>query len=233
ALAPMGGDQVIVHGRPRHVAAYARDFLFGPETLRQPVSALSGGERNRLALAVALAKPANVLVLDEPTNDLDMDSLDALEEMLAGYDGTVILVSHDRAFLDGVATQIVGPIGKGRWVESPGGWADFERAYPRGEAPKPASAAPRPTPAAAPRKQSKLSYKDERRAGELDALMPRLQAEIAALEAKLADAEAFARDPAGFAKTADRIAAARAELEAAEAEWLEIELKREALAAEE
>ncbi|HRP10636.1 MAG TPA: ABC-F family ATP-binding cassette domain-containing protein [Terricaulis sp.] len=233
ALAPMGGDQVIVHGRPRHVAAYARDFLFGPETLRQPVSALSGGERNRLALAVALAKPANLLVLDEPTNDLDMDSLDALEEMLAGYDGTVILVSHDRAFLDGVATQIVGPIGKGRWVESPGGWADFERAYPRGEAPKPASAAPRPTPAAAPRKQSKLSYKDERRAGELDALMPRLQAEIAALEAKLADAEAFARDPAGFAKTADRIAAARAELEAAEAEWLEIELKREALAAEE
>ena len=129
ALTPQGGDQVMVRGRPRHVAAYAEDFLFTPEQLRQPVSALSGGERNRLALAVALAKPANLLVLDEPTNDLDMDTLDALEEMLAGYDGTVILVSHDRAFLDGVATQIVGPIGERQWVETPGGWADFEREH--------------------------------------------------------------------------------------------------------
>ena len=233
ALAPMGGDQVIVHGRPRHVAAYARDFLFAPESLRQPVSALSGGERNRLALAVALAKPANVLVLDEPTNDLDMDSLDALEEMLASYDGTVILVSHDRAFLDGVATQIVGPIGKGRWVESPGGWADFERAFPRATEAKPAPA--RPAPAAtppAPRKQTKLSYKDERRAGELDALMPKLQAEIAALEAKLSDADAFARDPASFHAGAAKLDAARETLAAAEAEWLDIELKREALAGE-
>ena len=232
ALAPMGGDQVIVHGRPRHVAAYARDFLFGPESLRQPISALSGGERNRLALAVALAKPANLLVLDEPTNDLDMDSLDALEEMLAGYDGTVILVSHDRAFLDGVATQVVGPIGKGRWVESPGGWADFERAFPR-EAERPAPRTAAPAPAQAPRKQTKLSYKDERRATELEALMPKLQAEIAALEAKLSDADAFARDPGAFRASAERLDAARATLSASESDWLEIELKREALAAEE
>jgi ATP-binding cassette subfamily F protein uup len=232
ALAPLGGDQIIVHGRPRHVAAYARDFLFGPESLRQPISALSGGERNRLALAVALAKPANVLVLDEPTNDLDMDSLDALEEMLAGYDGTVILVSHDRAFLDGVATQIVGPIGKGRWVESPGGWADFERAFPRRvEAQSPAKSAPaQPAP---PRKQAKLSYKDERRAGELDALMPQLQREIAALEARLSDADVFARDPSAFHAAADKLEAARATLATAEAEWLDIELKREAFAVEE
>ena len=231
ALAPMGGDQVMVRGRPRHVAAYAQDFLFGPESLRQPISALSGGERNRLALAVALAKPANLLVLDEPTNDLDMDSLDALEDMLAAYDGTVILVSHDRAFLDGVATQIVGPASKGRWVESPGGWADFERAFPREAAAQPA--VQRATPSAsAPRKQTKLSYKDERRAAELDTLMPKLQDEIAAIEAKLAESDAFARDPAGFRASADSLDAARAALAAAEAEWLDIELKREALAVE-
>jgi ATP-binding cassette subfamily F protein uup len=230
ALAPMGGDSVIVRGRQRHVAAYARDFLFGPESLRQPISALSGGERNRLALAVALAKPANLLVLDEPTNDLDMDSLDALEEMLAGYDGTVLLVSHDRAFLDGVATQIVGPLGKGRWVESPGGWADFERAFPR--APETKAAAAKSAPPAPTRKQTKLSYKDERRAGELDALMPKLQGEIAALEEALSHAEAFARDPQSFRASVDRLEAARATLAAAEAEWLEIELKREALSGE-
>ena len=236
ALAPQGGDQVMVRGRPRHVAAYAQDFLFGPEQLRQPVSALSGGERNRLALAVALAKPANLLVLDEPTNDLDMDTLDALEEMLAAYDGTVILVSHDRAFLDGVATQIVGPIGNGKWVETPGGWADFERehggvsAFQRQAQPKPQSA---PAAPAAPKKQTKLSYKDERRSVELDALMPKLAQEIAELEQKLADPDIFARDPSAFDAIARRLEAARAEHAAAESEWLEIELKREALAAQE
>ncbi len=263
ALAPQGGDQVMVRGRPRHVAAYARDFLFGPEQLRQPVSALSGGERNRLALAVALARPANLLVLDEPTNDLDMDTLDALEEMLAAYDGTVILVSHDRAFLDGVATQVVGPIGAGRWAETPGGWADFEREHganldrrrPRRQLPPPshgggvASASSRRRGAAAeqgsadedadgpstsaPRRQTKLSYKDERRAAELDALLPRLAAEIAELEHTLADPAAFTRNAAAFATTAARLQSARAERDAGEAEWLEIELRREALAGEE
>ncbi len=235
ALAPQGGDQVIVRGRPRHVAAYAKDFLFGPEQLRQPVSALSGGERNRLALAVALAKPANLLVLDEPTNDLDMDTLDALEDMLAAYDGTVILVSHDRAFLDGVATQIVGPVGAGKWVETPGGWSDFEREY-GGVSAFRREARQKPAPAGAPatpKKQSKLSYKDERRSAELDALMPKLALEIAELEHKLAAPDAFARDAAAFEKIARRLEAARAEHAAAESEWLEIELKREALAAEE
>jgi ATP-binding cassette subfamily F protein uup len=234
ALTPQGGDQVIVRGAPRHVASYAKDFLFGPEQLRQPVSALSGGERNRLALAIALAKPANLLVLDEPTNDLDMDTLDALEDMLASYDGTVILVSHDRAFLDGVATQIVGPLGNGKWAETPGGWSDFEREHgapiaPR-TAPKRTTEAPRLTAA---RKQTKLSYKDERRAAELDVLMPKLTAEIEALEAKLAEPDAFARDESLFAATASRLETARAQREASEAEWFEIELKREALTAEE
>ncbi len=233
SLAPHGGDQVMVRGRPRHVAGYARDFLFGPKQLRQPVSALSGGERNRLALAVALARPANLLVLDEPTNDLDMDTLDALEEMLAAYDGTVILVSHDRAFLDGVATQIVGPDpkGKGRWVETPGGWSDFERKYAGAGASPPAPRrAPTPQrPAQGPRK---LSYKDERRAAELDALMPRLQREVVALEQTLADPAMFARSAATFASAAERLQAARAEHESAEAEWLLLELRREALARE-
>ncbi len=234
SLAPHGGDQVMVRGQPRHVAAYARDFLFGPDQLRQPVSALSGGERNRLSLAVALARPANLLVLDEPTNDLDMDTLDALEEMLAAYDGTVILVSHDRAFLDGVATQIVGPDPKvkGKWVETPGGWSDFEREHAGAVAsPSAPRRAPMPQrPAQAPRK---LSYKDERRAGELDALMPRLRREVVALEHTLADPASFAKDAKSFAASAARLQAARAEHESAEAEWLTLELRREALAREE
>ena len=234
ALAPQGGDQIMVSGKPRHVAAYAKDFLFGPEQLRQPIAALSGGERNRLSLAVALAQPANVLVLDEPTNDLDMDTLDALEEMLADYDGTIIIVSHDRAFLDGVATQVIGPIGRGRWGETPGGWSDFERAFGGFNQPNPAAREePRaPSAPSAPRKQTKLSYKEERRLAELEQLMPRLVAEIETLEARLADPEAFARDAAGFGATAQRLEAARAEHDAAEAEWLELEIKREALAAE-
>ena len=229
-LVPQGGDQVMVHGKPRHVAAYAKDFLFGPEQLRQPVSALSGGERNRVALAVALAQPANVLVLDEPTNDLDMDTLDALEDMLAGYDGTVILVSHDRAFLDGVATQVIGPIGNGRWAETPGGWADFEREY-GGVTPKRQASAPKPQAAtpAQPKRQTKLSYKDERRAAEIDALLPKLTQEIETLEHQMADPDLFARDPKKFGQINTRLDAARTERDNAEAEWLDIELKREAL----
>ncbi|MEZ5957911.1 MAG: ABC-F family ATP-binding cassette domain-containing protein [Hyphomonadaceae bacterium] len=232
ALTPAGGDQVMVRGVPRHVASYAKEFLFTAEQLRQPVHALSGGERNRLALAIALAKPANLLVLDEPTNDLDMDTLDALEDMLANYDGTVLIVSHDRAFLDGVATQIVGPLGNGKWVETPGGWADFEREHGQAISPRsaPKKQSTEPPRAATLKRQTKLSYKDERRAGELDALMPKLAAEIEALEAKLAAPDAFSRSD--FSASAARLEAARAEREAAEAEWLEIELRREALSAQ-
>jgi ABC transport system ATP-binding/permease protein len=237
ALTPQGGDQVMVRGHPKHVAAYASEFLFTPQQLRQPIHALSGGERNRLALAVALAKPANVLVLDEPTNDLDMDTLDALEDMLASYDGTVLIVSHDRAFLDGVATQIVGPVGNGKWVETPGGWSDFEREHGNARATRRETQAKAEksalAPPAPPRKQTKLSYKDERRAAELDALMPKLAAEIEKLDAELHEPNLFATNPDRFNKTAGRLEAARAEREAAESEWLEIELKREALTADE
>jgi ATP-binding cassette subfamily F protein uup len=183
-----------------------------------------------------------LLVLDEPTNDLDMDTLDALEDMLAGYDGTVIVVSHDRAFLDGVATQIVGPIGKGRWAETPGGWSDFERAYGAFGQTRPRPLAGRGSggggraneaPPAERQRAKKLSYKDERRAGELETLLPRLHQEIASLEARLAEPDLFAKDAATFAATAQRLETARAELHAGESEWLEIELRREALAAEE
>jgi ABC transport system ATP-binding/permease protein len=232
ALTPQGGDQVMVRGQPRHVAAYARDFLFGPTQLRQPVASLSGGERNRLALALALAQPANLLVLDEPTNDLDMDTLDALEETLAGYDGTVLLVSHDRAFLDGVATQIIGPIGAGRWAEAPGGWSDFEREYggfrQRSAAPiAKSNARPAPRERKAP---NKLSYKDERRAAEIEDRVLDLQREINDLEQALAAADAFTRDPNAYAAAAKRLQQARAELDAVETEWISIELQRDQLA---
>jgi ATP-binding cassette subfamily F protein uup len=232
ALAPGGGDQVMVRGKPKHIAAYAKDFLFTAAQLRQPVGALSGGERNRLALAVTLTKPADLLVLDEPTNDLDMDTLEALEEMLDDYDGTILIVSHDRAFLDGVATQILGAIAPGKWVETPGGWADFEREHggfaQRNEIAKP-KAAPAPT-ASAPKKIRKLSFKDEHRLTEIEALTPKLEAEIAKLDAVLADPDAFARDSAKFEAAAKRADAARREKDAIETEWLDIEARREALA---
>ncbi len=229
-LAPLGGDQVMVRGRPRHIAAYAQDFLFTPAQLRQPVSALSGGERNRLALAVALAQPANLLVLDEPTNDLDMDTLEALEAMLENYDGAILLISHDRAFLDGVVTQIIGPGARGAWVETPGGWSDFEREHGGFASPTASSGSKRAAPAPpTPRKATKLSYKDERRASELEAALPQRAAKIAELERALSDPDLFARDPALYQTTSDRLRAARAQLETEEADWLEIELKREAL----
>jgi ATP-binding cassette subfamily F protein uup len=229
-LCPQGGDQVIVNGKPRHVAAYARDFLFSEAQLRQPVKALSGGEQNRLALAVALAQPANLLVLDEPTNDLDMDTLDALEEMLAAYDGTVVIVSHDRAFLDGVVTQIVGPIGHGRWVDTPGGWSDFEREHRKTATPAvPAAAKAEAAPSSHQKRSSKLSYKDERRLAEIEASLPRLSSEIASLESQLSHAGAFAADADGFARAAARLEAARRELEATETEWLDLSMKRDAL----
>jgi ABC transport system ATP-binding/permease protein len=230
-LCPLGGDQVMVRGRPRHVAGYAKSFLFKPEQLRQPTRALSGGERNRLCLAVALARSANVLVLDEPTNDLDMETLDALEDMLTSYEGTVLIVSHDRAFLDGVTTQIVGALGDGRWVETMGGYSDFEREYGGfRERPLARQRGALPRTAEAPRAQRKLSYKDERRLAELEARVPTLEAEIAALEHTLADPAFFTQDANAFAAAAARLDAVRAEKDAAETEWLELDERRQALA---
>ncbi len=235
ALAPGGGDQVVVRGRPVHVAAYAKQFLFQSGQLRQPVASLSGGERNRLLLARALARTANLMVLDEPTNDLDMETLDLLEDMLADYDGTLILVSHDRDFIDRLATSTIALDGAGHAVETPGGWQDFARQNPgffqqvRGPAPTPA--APKPPRAPPPaRAAAKLSYKDQRRLETLEAAMPRLAGEIAALEGRLADAGFYARDQAGFEASMQRLAAARAELASVEEDWLQLEERRESLA---
>ena len=236
ALTPGGGDSVLVRGRPMHVAAYAKEFLFQESQLRQPISTLSGGERNRLLLARALAKPANLLVLDEPTNDLDMDTLDKLEELLEGYEGTLILVSHDRDFIDRLATSTLALNGRGGLVETPGGWSDFVRQNPGflSDAPRPAptpgpAAAPQPRPAASATPK-KLSYKDQRRLEELEGLIERLPAEIARQDALLADPDLYARDPAAFDRAVKAAAAARAQLEAAETEWLELEEKKAALA---
>ena len=231
-LTPQGGDQVMVRGRPKHVAAYARDFLFAEGQLRQPVKSLSGGERNRLLLARALAQPSNVMVLDEPTNDLDMETLDVLEDLLADYEGTLILVSHDRDFIDRLATSTIGLDGRGRAVETPGGWADFVSQNPgffrapeaNGAAPKGARRPKREATSAA-----KLSYKDQRRLAELEGLIHELPGKLSALEAGLADPALYGRDPAGFERLSQALEAGRARLAAAETEWLELEGRREAL----
>ncbi len=230
ALAPLGGDQVMVGGAPRHVASYAKDFLFRDDQLRQPVASLSGGERNRLLLARALAKPSNLMVLDEPTNDLDMDTLDLLEEVLSDYAGTLILVSHDRDFIDRLATSTIALNGRGGIVETPGGWVDFQSQNPGFLDPPPEVAGKakpaRPAPA---RKAAKLSFKDEHQLTTLEARLPALAREIEALEARLADPVLFTRDPSAFTKANASLEQARRELEAAEAKWLEIEMRREAL----
>ena len=236
-FAPTGGDQIMVRGRPRHVAAYAKDFLFTGAHLRQPVGTFSGGERNRVMLALALARESNLLVLDEPTNDLDIETLDVLEEVLAGYEGTVLLVSHDRAFLDGVVTATLAPLGDGRWIETPGGWSDLVRqglpatlrtAGVTGRAsapPRPPSAPPPPRP----KQATKLSFRDEHRLRALETELPDLEAAIVRLEAQLADPGLYARDRAAFDRLTASLATTRARLEAAEEDWLEIEARREAL----
>jgi ATP-binding cassette subfamily F protein uup len=196
---------------------------------------LSGGERNRLQLARALAKATNLLVLDEPTNDLDMDTLDLLEDMLADYEGTLILVSHDRDFIDRLATSTLALDGKGHAAETPGGWVDFIRQNPdffadisqkeaKKIAEKPISAPPPKTPA------KKLSYKDQKRLDDLNLLMPKWSTEIKRLEAVLDDATLYSRDPKRFEATMKALETTRADLENGEMEWLELEEKRESLA---
>jgi len=239
-LTPGGGDSILVRGQPKHVAAYAKDFLFTEAQLRQPVTSLSGGERNRLLLARALASPTNLMVLDEPTNDLDMDTLDLLEELLADFEGTLILVSHDLDFIDRLATSTIAMNGHGAVLETPGGWTDLIDQSPdffkgaRGAAGdfatgtgshKAVVAAPPP-----PRKSGKLSYKDQRRFEECEALIAASPTIIADLEKKLEDPNFYARDPVGFDKVMKAIDKARADLATAEEDWLALEEKRETMA---
>ncbi len=228
ALTPAGGDSIMVQGHSRHVAGYAKDFLFKPEQLRQPVRALSGGERNRLTLAIALAKAADVLVLDEPTNDLDMQTLDLLEEMLIGFEGTLLLVSHDRAFLDATVTSCLVPVGEGKWVQTAGGWSDAQRQIK----PKPEKSSGKRKPgtksqSSAPAQKLKLSFKDQHRLKEAEAAIPCLTAEIEALQQDLADPDLFNRVPDRFNALSARLQTAQDELDQAESDWLEIEALKE------
>ncbi|SMF70987.1 ATP-binding cassette, subfamily F, uup [Tistlia consotensis] len=236
-LCPTGGDMVQVGGRQRHVVAYLRDFLFEEAQARQPVKALSGGEKNRLLLARLFARPSNLLVLDEPTNDLDMDTLDLLEEVLADYAGTLLLVSHDRDFLDRLCNSVILLDGRGGAVEYPGGFSDAIRqagGLPDAVAPveRPAAAAAPGAEAPRPARTAKLSYKEQRELDQLPGRIAALEGEIAAIEAQLADPGLYSREPARFAERSARLEAAQGELEAAEMRWLELEEKRESLARE-
>ena len=235
-LAPLGGDQILVGDKPWHVAAYAKSFLFTDAQLRQPVRSLSGGERNRLLLARVLAAPTNLLVLDEPTNDLDMDTLDLLEEALGDYAGTLLLVSHDRDFIDRLASSTIALNGRGDIVETPGGWRDFEAQNPgflvpvSSRAPAPVRRAAERPAAPPPTRPTKLSYRDQRRLEAAEALVAGLPAEIAALELRLSDSGLYSRDPGSFTRLTAELAGTRERLDAAETEWLEIEELKASLA---
>ena len=224
-------DMVQIGDQSRHVIGYMKDFLFKPEQARTPVSTLSGGERGRLLLAVALAKPSNLLILDEPTNDLDLETLDLLQEMLADYPGTVLLVSHDRDFLDRVASSTLVAEGEGRWVEYAGGYSDM--LAQRGEVAaaakaKPARTAPALAAASKPATTpGKLSFKQQHELKTLNAEIERLQAEIKRHEAALAEPDLYSRDIKKFNNISQTLAATQEKLGGAEERWLELEMLKE------
>ncbi|MEL7302207.1 MAG: ATP-binding cassette domain-containing protein, partial [Pseudomonadota bacterium] len=241
------GETVFVNGRARHVATYLKDFLFLPEQARSPVSALSGGERARLLLAKALAQPSNLMILDEPTNDLDLETLDLLQELLGEYAGTVLLVSHDRDFLDRTCTRLIAGTGDGHWTAYAGGYSDM-LAQRQGEAlsaraAKPAAgagsgsgkpgsdrAAAAPAPPSKAR-SAKLSFKDKHALETLPARIAELEGRIAQLTEQLADPDLFTKAPDTFASATEAMTRAQQDLEAAETQWLELEMKREELEA--
>ena len=224
-------DHVLVRGHPTHVMTYLREYLFRDEQARQPVRTLSGGERNRLLLAKALAAPSNLLVLDEPTNDLDADTLDLLQEALTDYDGTVLLVSHDRDFLDRLVTSTVALEGDGTATEYAGGYTDYLSQRGPREMPTTVSLTPRKAKAAArePGSAKRLGFKRERALVELPKKIDALRAELVAIHAAMADPTLYSRDPKGFAAKSARLGTAQAEMDAAETEWLELEMLREEL----
>jgi ATP-binding cassette subfamily F protein uup len=237
ALTGGSSDKETINGATKHVVGYMKDFLFAPEQARTPINRLSGGERGRLALARALSLPSNLLVLDEPTNDLDLETLELLQEMIADYPGTVLVVSHDREFLDRVATSVVVAEGEGLWREYAGGYSDMvaQRGAGVGSSPPEAKAKkpePRPTPApAAPRAEAKrkLSFKEKHALETLPARIEDLRVKSAQIAAALADPDLFARDRARFDKLNQAAAEVTQSLAKAEDEWLELELLREEL----
>ncbi|MFS4438992.1 ABC-F family ATP-binding cassette domain-containing protein [Paracoccaceae bacterium GXU_MW_L88] len=223
-------DQILVRGKPKHVVGYLKEFLFDERQARGPVSALSGGERARLLLAKIMAKESNLLVLDEPTNDLDVETLDLLQELIDAYDGTVMLVSHDRDFLDRVASTSIAMEGDGRATVYAGGWSDYRAMKPKEAAPAPEKTAPKAEVKSRSKSTvSKLSYKQEKRLQDLPKEMSRLEAEIAKLEELLADPDLYAREPVKFKKATEALEERQEKLAASEEEWLEIEMEREAL----
>jgi ATP-binding cassette subfamily F protein uup len=236
ALTGGSGDTVMVNGQAKHVVSYMKDFLFATEQARTPLGKLSGGERGRLMLAQALAKPSNLLILDEPTNDLDMETLDVLEDMVGEYPGTVLLISHDRDFLDRLVSGVIVPEGDGRWTEYAGGYsdmlmqrgADLSRERPKQEpheaAKEPLPATPEPQPA-----RRRMTFKDKHALETLPKTIAALQAEAKTLQAKLDDPQFYARDRAAFEKVTAALGQLHEKLAAAEEQWLELELLHEEL----
>ena len=221
-------DEVVVGGVKKHVYSYLADFLFAPERVRTPVAALSGGERARLMLAKLFLKPANLLVMDEPTNDLDIETLELLEEQLLNYSGTLLLVSHDREFLDNVVTSTFVLEGDGEVRQYPGGYEDYEKQRGKREEgrgkrtdliPHPSSLIPLPS-------NRKLSYNEQRELAALPDRIDALEKEIAAIEAFLADGSNYAKDPAKCKSDLERLSLAKGELDAAESRWLELEERK-------
>ena len=229
------GDHIWVRGQYRHVVAYLKDFLFKPEQAQCPVSALSGGEKNRLMLAVALAKQSNFLVLDEPTNDLDMDTLDLLQEVLSEYDGTVLLVSHDRDFIDRVVTSVIYMPGDGSVNEYAGSYSELlaklqNKTPPKEEKKTAVKAQDKPAPTTA--KTAKLSYKQQRLLEILPQNIAQLATEIAMIETELGNPDLYTSAPEKFDTLSARLNEAQQEKEDSENQWLEIQLLKEELEAQ-
>ncbi|MFN4167893.1 MAG: ABC-F family ATP-binding cassette domain-containing protein [Pannonibacter phragmitetus] len=228
------GDTVVLGTETKHVMSYMKDFLFAPEQARTPVGVLSGGERARAMLARALASPSNLMVLDEPTNDLDLETLDLLQELLSDYEGTVLLVSHDRDFLDRVATSVIVSEGNGKWQEYAGGYSDMVAQRGDGvtarKAEKAAKAEKAPAPAASEAKSSskvKLSFTQLHLLKTLPETVDSLTKKLEKLQAEMADPNLYAKSPDRFAKLSAEITRLTGERDAAEEQWLELEMLRE------
>lgn len=227
------GDSVIVNGEQRHVVSYMKDFLFQPEQARTPIKELSGGERARLMLARVLSRPANLLILDEPTNDLDMETLDLLQELVAGFSGTVILVSHDRDFLDRTVTTVLAPEGNGRWLQYAGGYSDMiaqrkgvEVTKNKTEKTVSSSVSPEPQREKRTEKQ-KLSYKQKFALEKLPLEIDELHKLIGSLEKEFSDPQLYMKDEKRFHELSQLLDKKRTELSKKEEEWLELEMLRE------
>jgi ATP-binding cassette subfamily F protein uup len=227
-----GGDWIEVRGHKTHIQGYLKQFLFPPSVADAKIGTFSGGERSRLLLAREFARDSNLLVLDEPTNDLDLETLDLLQEVISDYEGTVLIVSHDRDFLDRTTTMTIGLDGSGRADIVAGGFRELEQLWQErtAKAKKAAPAKPSPSPAAPSGPAKKLSFKDQHDLDRLPGEMAKIEAAIAAAEAKLGDPALYARDPKQFDRLTGDIDALRGKLEAAELRWLEVAEKAEALA---